>query len=531
MKWGNYKLFDLNKPFEDNVKSLVGKFPNTFRKENDRTLSRINELTADYSNKKAEYATASENVKKHLDNLMNRGFSSAEATETIKEWGLYKDLTSKYQELMRIRKQLNDLKGGKVADNEKYSLKEDKTLVGVHNISEDKLRKAMKLGGLANPSVAVIDIEKQNHAGYGDISLILPKDMIAKRTGKNAGTFFGDAWTPTYPQVERQMSNIGSEKAAKDVMSVPKEMQAKVRMGIDRYLDNGEANSGLAYLFLHERGEAPAVQKTQTVYDDKLYEELKSITADNFNIFGIGKADMEKVLKMYIDTKYNGDYAAYEQSMQNWLEKNRASVETGTKAGMRYAIAKQNIEMYNEYGVNFKSLQSFVNDVEYDHRRGGKANLEGTLKAADDYVLNNDLIDDFGNWLNGKDKEYGVKEVIFDGFTPSGRRKYVPNDLQHVSKIMKKQGLNGASGQAFAFNNFVATVMEKTGSLAELRKRKDMLTANHDDIDRFTDKWAPVFNDLAESLNPDSKELLDDAGYYRLAEVALMGNPKEYVRK
>ncbi len=413
----------------------------------------------------------------------------------------------------------------------KRSFKSDKTLVGVHNITEEKLRKALKLGGFANPSLAVIDTDKNAHNGFGEISFIAPSALIDKRTGRNAGTFFGDAWTPTYPTVERQMSVNGSKKATQDVMSVPKEMQGKVRMGIDRYLDSGDANSGLAYLFLHERGEAPAIQKTQTVYDDKVYEELKLITSGNFNIRNIGKADMDKVLNMYIDAKYGGDRAAYEQSMQNWLEKNKAYVEAGTKEGMRFAIAKQNVEIYDEYGFNFKSVQSFVNDVDYDHRRGGKADLDGTLKAADDYVLSNDLIVDFGNWLNGKDKEYEVKEVIFDGFTPSGKRKYVPNDLEHVSKIMKKQGLNGASGQAFAFNNFVAVVMEKTGALDKLRKRKDMLTNNHDDTDRFTDKWATVFNELAEILNPNSKELFDDAGYYRLAEVALMNNPKEYVKK
>ena len=106
--------------------------------------------------------------------------------------------------------------------------KGEKTLVGVHNISEDKLEKAMKQGGLANPSLAVIDSSKQKHEGYGDISLIMPSNKVAKRSGKNAGTWQGDAWTPTYPQVERKMSDKGSAKASKDIQSVPKEMQRSV---------------------------------------------------------------------------------------------------------------------------------------------------------------------------------------------------------------------------------------------------------------------------------------------------------------
>ena len=52
------------------------------------------------------------------------------------------------------------------------------SLVGLHNISEEKLLKALKLGGLANPSAAVIDIARQSHEEYGEISLVLPLSLI-----------------------------------------------------------------------------------------------------------------------------------------------------------------------------------------------------------------------------------------------------------------------------------------------------------------------------------------------------------------
>ena len=65
--------------------------------------------------------------------------------------------------------------------------KDDKTLYGVHNISEDKLRKAMKLGGLANPSMAVVDKDKGTHEGFGAISLIAPSSLVDKQTGRTAG--------------------------------------------------------------------------------------------------------------------------------------------------------------------------------------------------------------------------------------------------------------------------------------------------------------------------------------------------------
>ena len=117
LKWGNYKLFDLDKPFEDNVKNLVGKFPETFRKKNDTTLSKINELTADYNKRKEEYDAMSNSIQELLNGLMKQGRSLAEAESVIRDWGLYKEMDSKYQNLMGIRKQLNELRSGKVADN------------------------------------------------------------------------------------------------------------------------------------------------------------------------------------------------------------------------------------------------------------------------------------------------------------------------------------------------------------------------------------------------------------------------------
>lgn len=415
-------------------------------------------------------------------------------------------------------------------NGEKFSLKEEKTLAGVHNITEEKLLKAIKQGGLANPSVAVIDSSKQNHENYGDISLILPSDKVAKRTGKNAGTWQGDAWTPTYPQVERQMSNKGSAKASKDVSSVPGDMYREVRRGLDRWLDGGEANSAMAYMFLHEKGVAPEPKKIQHKFSDDVYNELKSITAGDFNIYGIGKADAQKVLDMYIDAKFDGDKDLYEEKTNAWLERNKSIVDAGNKGGMRYIIAKDNVELYDKYGFNYKSVQTFVRDVEYDHRKTG-VDTNATLNDVEDYIKTNNLTDEFNTWLEGKEKEYGIKEVIFDGFTPSGNRRYVPNTLENVSKIMKKQGRNGATGISVSFQNFAASLMPSYGTLKDIRSKKGLLTSDHEDLDKFNEKWSNVFFELGMKCQPDATGTFDDYGLARLSEAAKTSDPQAYLKK
>lgn len=415
-------------------------------------------------------------------------------------------------------------------NGEKFSLKDEKTLAGVHNITEEKLLKAIKQGGLANPSVAVIDSSKQNHEGYGEISLILPSEKVAKRTGKNAGTWQGDAWTPTYPQVERQMSNKGAAKASKDVSSVPGDMYREVRRGLDRWLDGGEANSAMAYMFLSENGVAPEPKKIQHKFGDDVYNELKSITAGDFNIYGIGKADAQKVLDMYIDAKFDGDKDLYEEKTKAWLERNKSIVDAGNKGGMRYTIAKENVELYDEYGFNYKGVQTFVRDVEYDHRKTG-VDTNATLNDVEDYIKTNNLTDEFNTWLEGKEKEYGIKEVIFDGFTPSGNRRYVPNTLENVSKIMKKQGRNGATGISVSFQNFAASLMPSYGTLKDIRSKKGLLTSDYEDLDKFTEKWSNVFFELGMKCQPDATGTFDDYGLARLSEAAKTSDPQAYLKK
>ena len=416
-------------------------------------------------------------------------------------------------------------------NGEKFSLKDEKTLAGVHNITEEKLLKAIKQGGLANPSVAVIDSSKQKHEGYGDISLILPSDKVAKRTGKNAGTWQGDAWTPTYPQVEKQISNKGSVQVNKDVLSVPKEMQHEARNGIDRWiLDGNDSNSGLKYLFLHEKGVAPKMVEFQHKYSDKVYNDLKSITSGNFDISSIGKADAQKVLDMYIDNVFGGDRAAYEEKQEYRIARYKKQVAEGEKNPFLLARAKNALEQYDKYGFYFDKVQEFVRKVVRDHRMTG-VDTNATLNDVEDYIETNNLTDKFNTWLEGKEKEYGVKEVIFDGFTPSGNRRYVPNTLENVSKIMKKQGRNGATGTAVSFQNFAARLMPSYGTLKDIRSKKGLLTSDREEFDKFRDKWTGVFYELGMKCQPDATGTFEFYGLERLSEAAMTSDPQAYLKK
>ena len=85
-------------------------------------------------------------------------------------------------------------------------------LAGVHTLTTENLRHALKMGGLANPSIAVYDTERGLPTRtFGEVALIVPRDLVDAKTGRHKGTYNRDAWTPTYPQVSYELTKSGED--------------------------------------------------------------------------------------------------------------------------------------------------------------------------------------------------------------------------------------------------------------------------------------------------------------------------------
>ena len=405
----------------------------------------------------------------------------------------------------------------------------DKSLIGVHNISEQKLRKVLKQGGFANPSIAVIDTDKQVHNDYGEISLILPSRKVNKSTGKNVGTYEGDAWTPMYPIIEKQMSSDGSLIMHNDINSVPNEMQSEVRNALNRWLDNG-SDTDLSYLYLFQQGKAPKMATVKPKYSNEVYKSLRDIMFGVDSVYNLTKGEVKKLVELYVQTELNGDIDEYNKANERRIAKYKETIESGRTNSMYYKIAERNLEEVKKYGYPLSSLKTFADDVQRDKTKQGSKNVQKTLNAASQIIKDTGLEEDFRNWVEGLNNRYQTKEVIFDGFTPTGKRRYIPNTLENVSKLMKKQGRQASTGLGVSFSNFAASVMKANGSLANIRKKKSKLTNEHKDIENFEEKWKEVYFDLAMKLQPNASTF-DDYGFTRLQEAALEAEPQAFLSK
>lgn len=408
----------------------------------------------------------------------------------------------------------------------KFSLKDEKTMFGMHNISVDKLRKAIKQGGFAAPSMGVVDSKNGIYSGYGEITLIPKAEKIAKRTGKNIGTYAADAWTPVYPPVEKKFGGNGSDVAYNDIESVPKEMQRLTRNAIDSFMDGREAN-GLAYLYLQEKGKTPELVHVEGKYPKKLHDEVKSILGKLDGIYSTTDEQKEELLDLFIREVYDGNREEFDNDIKKIIKKDEEFIKKRPNSNI--AKNKQlDVDWMKEHGYDYGALSRFVDGILRDAETSGKVDENATMKAAQQYIQDNSMKEDFDSWKEKLNDRYNVEEVIFAGYKPDGNRKYLPNTVENAVKVMKQDGKNASVGSA-SFSHFVASILKPMGTLDQIRKKKGNLTGNYEDVEKFQEKWQPVYDELADKMQPDA-EPFESYGMDRLEEAATQKNPKKYAK-
>lgn len=420
-------------------------------------------------------------------------------------------------------------------NGEKFSLKDEKTMFGMHNISVDKLRKAIKQGGFAAPSMGVVDSKNGIYSDYGEITLIPKAEKLAKRTGKNAGTFTADAWTPTYPQVERIMNKQG-EKAFNTDMNVKlgdvdNGIYSNVRESWKGYLSSGDVRDGLYWHYLFDNGMNPETIYQTGKYDNDITNEVMRIS-DNGNKTDYTDKEVAELIQLM--NKATGK----DNDVDAQREKLKARIASAEKQGNHLLVALKKKRLEELEGVeNFYVAADFVNDVVRNNRKNGKVDVHDTMGTAKKKVEDNKkLSDDFPSWLDKKTEEYGVEEMLYNGTTPSGKPKYIPNTIENAVKLMKKQGVAGGyTAFGSELGVFIAKNSPEVNTLAAMKNAKDKLIPFGDERhNQIKDKITKEFLELSDEIRVGSNNryAFDDSGVSRMVELTdHKGNEKEYLKK
>ena len=411
-----------------------------------------------------------------------------------------------------------------------------KTLVGLHNVNEYKLRQIMKAGGLANPSAAVIDLARQDHTDYGEISFVLSSNMV-----ENAdATYAGDAWTPMYPHVEYRLGNDTVKKIKKLVEGLPESLAKGIMGRIDDYMQENRRTSGLEVLFLNEKG-----VDTPILHNERRYP-------------GITIEEVYKRLGMEYPGYYDSSaFQEYEKlspeqlyDFNNWFE-HYGNQEDIDRINNKIADLRAKGEdkaadvLVGRYvkPLFFNYFDSIGYRILRDQKDAGEENIGATLDAADRQIDELGYRDEFQEWQRKVIDSLGYNEVLFAGWTPSGNRRYVANTVENASRLMNKENQTNYLDRQ-SVNETKAMLMDRMHTLSEIRKHKDLLEPDPEKVreayEAVSSDWVQLGIDFRDYTTNEDKTAygLDDNPFTaidtalaRLQEAMFKRDPIAYLNR
>lgn len=379
-------------------------------------------------------------------------------------------------------------------------------LIGVHSTTADKLRKAIKQGGLANPSAAVMTVDSRIPK-YGEISFVLPSSMVDKVSGRNAGTYTGDAWTPTYPMTFEKISSEGMKRLEAETKDMPLEKQNAVIFAIEEWIEHN-SHHWLPYAFLQLRGIDVQAPDKATRMIERVCRAAEFLPWDR-----LGSREKSKVVELYKEAEFGGDEDAYKKHLEAVIAKLEELKDNND--GVFKSVYEREITAIEKNGFFADEVEEFLDGALADFQ----ANTDA-LSAAENVIRENGLVEKYEDWKNGLKDLYAGSYFHADG-------KDIENTLENVSNYMASRKPAGSEEFADNIKKFAASHMDNMASLDDIRRRKYLLSETNKDRDDFITEWDyRVYRPLVEKL-----DRVFASGRERIQELAMQEDPKEYAKK
>lgn len=377
------------------------------------------------------------------------------------------------------------------------------SLIAVHNITSDKLKGALSLGGLANPSMAVYDTALSSHEGYGEISFILPSEKL-----EGVSTFSRDAWTPKFPRVEYSFSDKARAKC-QEILKPIEDAKLKDAMGVylGAYLnESGPTSSPLAPLFLQEKGIPFSPSQRQGKYRNQThhlaerifggevskeaYDNLSKDQKDEFFLLINGKLRGVELERMsYVDA-IKERINANKQRLS--LIKDNPDTDQATINMVEKRLAENEALLELAYESDMTQVAM---DMYQDKHSKRDIDAYGTFDKAEMIITEQGMLEEFRDWQDSVIDEIAPDKIFFSHWTPDGDRKYKPYTLDEVSKWMKKKGLNASDwGFQTGMEYFLSYLVKKMKSRSAIRKNRSMLVS-YEVMREWSEKTQEIYHD------------------------------------
>lgn len=370
-------------------------------------------------------------------------------------------------------------------------VEETETLVAMHNMTEEKLRRTLDIGAWPSPSIAVVKA-KEGHANYGEYSAIFPRGTIDPQADSRNKVYGGDAWTPTHDNaiVERGV-NYEARRAFDDrIKDLSSQFAGGVFQGSGTLgkigLENDtkwEPEEIADKLANHPEVQAAFLQSEgkslEPVYRDKQFDRFFSNATIRRYLDAVGE---QEVARLAVKLMTGERLTAEEMKPAEQAIRDVYAEEHANFLNRRPESKEKRIDYYMKNNVFPNRVEDFIRSTQEFYESGGSASdIDKEATAAKMF----ELIAPSGSWsdalrtvkdwvkpqLEGLLGERGIYNGK-DAVTDRGRRSFAETHwdytAENIVKAMNMAAAKGANVYGITPETLAATATQEYKTVDEM---------------------------------------------------------------
>lgn len=404
----------------------------------------------------------------------------------------------------------------------RFSMKDSRETVGglvaLHNLKESDIKGTLELGGFPMPSIAIVKAD-EGHSDYGEYSAVFNKDTIDPRKAKANKVYGGDAWTPTFPQIQYKVNEDVRKRISDLYYSIYREYGSETAKGLNSYtnelermLQNGKGEEGMirdakddtrlmqTYLATEGSGKVENVMKRS---ETRISETEEGLYKFMINELGedlvreikppyTGQAAVDHRVK-YVNEHIDEIKAAYKK----WL------IEEAN-------VSESEVDSMMANTKNLEFLKVVRNALKYLDNGPVTVKEEYDWKATDNAIRDAVKGTGFDKWVEDLFTGAVEKTGIYNGkdiFTNSGNRRSFEQthwdvNVDNVVKAMKLQ----ENGDTFLGGALKAVAQKIYKNISEIRADSNRLRKENEEehekkISEFADREGEIVSNIVEKYN------------------------------
>lgn len=370
-------------------------------------------------------------------------------------------------------------------------VEETETLVAMHNMTEEKLRRTLDIGAWPSPSIAVVKA-KEGHANYGEYSAIFPRGTIDPQADSRNKVYGGDAWTPTHDNalVERGV-NYEARRAFDDRI---KDLSSRFAGGIFRSsstlgkigLENEtrmEPEEIADKLANHPEVQAAFLQsegkQLEPVRRDKQFDRFFSNATIRRYIDTVGE---QEVARLAVKLATGERLTAEEMKPAEQAIREIYAEEHANFLNRRPESKEKRIDYYMENNVFQNRVEDFIRSAQEFYESGGSAgevDKEATAAKMMEMIAPggswNDALRTVKDWVKPQLEGLLGERGIYNGkdtVTDRGRRSFAETHwdytAENIVKAMNMAAAKGANVYGITPETLAATATQEYKTVDEM---------------------------------------------------------------